>query len=380
MKKKNVDRAIVLVMLFLIAVMLFLPNRFENPTYDAYDKVRCKVLEVDDRDVAYAGVVSYGEQVCLVQPLSGERKNQTFEAVNLLSGSLERDVFYEAGDQALVLVYNGENDASKATMIDHYRLHYEMLLVAIFVVLLIAFAGWKGLRAIVAFIFTALAIFKIMIPAILSGLNPILTGALITALTSAVIILMVYGAGMPFIIATLGSWAGTVLTAILALIFIRTLKINGAVIEGAESLFYAGFGHLDLTGVLISSIFLASSGAITDVAVDIVSALEEIIEKKPHIGQWEAIRSGFVIGRNNAATMTTTLLTAYSGGYLGMLMVFVAQGTPLISILNLNSIAAEFLNTIIGSIGLTAVAPLTALIGGTMLRRRHHGQQEQISE
>ena len=265
------------------------------------------------------------------------------------------------------------NDTSglyKATMVDHYRIHYELILVAIFVVLLLGFAGWKGLRSIVSFAFTAMAIFKIMIPMILEGVNPILTGAAITGITSVVIILMVYGLSKEFVVASMGSLIGTIFTVTLAIIFVKLFKINGAVMEGSESLLFAGFGHLDLTSIFISSIFLGASGAITDVAVDIISALQEIIEKKPDISKNEAIRSGFVIGKNNAATMTTTLLTAYSGGYLGMLMVFVAQGTPLINILNLNYIAAEILNTMVGSIGLTAVAPLTAIVGGISLTHK----------
>jgi len=76
------------------------------------------------------------------------------------------------------------------------------------------------------------------------------------------------------------------------------------------------------------------------------------------------------VGRAALGTMTTTLLLAYSGGYIGLLMVFVAQGTPLISILNLNYVSAEILNIIIGSFGLVTVAPFTAIVSGTLLAKK----------
>ena len=91
-----------------------------------------------------------------------------------------------------------------------------------------------------------------------------------------------------------------------------------------------------------------------DIAVDITSAIYEVVEKKPDIGWKEA-------------TMSTTLLLAYSGGYLALLMVFMAQGTPIYNILNYKDVASEILHTIVGSFGLVAVAPFTALMGGLLL-------------
>ncbi|HBB28875.1 MAG TPA: hypothetical protein DC000_06465 [Clostridiales bacterium] len=103
-----------------------------------------------------------------------------------------------------------------------------------------------------------------------------------------------------------------------------------------------------------------SSGAVMDLAVDITSAVSEVVEKKPDT-KLEAIKSGISVGRNVMGTMTTTLLLAYSGGYIGLIMVFMVQGTPIINILNLNYVSSEILHTIIGSFGLVTVAPFTAI-------------------
>ena len=93
----------------------------------------------------------------------------------------------------------------------------------------------------------------------------------------------------------------------------------------------------------------------------------EVVEKRPDLSWWEAAKSGMNVGRAAMGTMTTTLLFAYSGGYVALLMVFMAQGTPISNILNYKYVAAEMIHTVIGSFGLVTVAPCTALWAGLVL-------------
>lgn len=138
----------------------------------------------------------------------------------------------------------------------------------------------------------------------------------------------------------------------------------------SESLLYSGFQHLNLTAIFTSSIFIGASGAMMDLSVDITSAIQEVVEKKPDISWKEAAKSGMNVGRAAMGTMTTTLLLAYSGGYITLMMVFMAQGTPVDHILNYKYVVAEVLDTIAGSFGLVTVAPFTALVGGLFLTVR----------
>lgn len=138
----------------------------------------------------------------------------------------------------------------------------------------------------------------------------------------------------------------------------------------SESLLYSGYQDLDLTSIFMASIFIGASGAMMDLAVDITSAVYEVISKKPDILPAEAVLSGLRVGRAAMGTMTTTLLLAYSGGYISLLMVFMAQGTPIDHILNYKYVAAEVLDTVVGSFGLVTVAPFTALMAGLLLTRK----------
>ena len=103
---------------------------------------------------------------------------------------------------------------------------------------------------------------------------------------------------------------------------------------------------------------------------NICSAVYEVVQKRPDITAREAVASGFAVGRAACGSATTTLLLAYSGSYIALLMVFMAQGTPVEFILNYKYVAAEIVHTFVGSFGLVTVAPLTAITSGLLLTRR----------
>ena len=103
---------------------------------------------------------------------------------------------------------------------------------------------------------------------------------------------------------------------------------------------------------------------------NICSAVYEVVQKRPDITAREAVASGFAVGRAACGSATTTLLLAYSGSYIALLMVFMAQGTPVEFILNYKYVAAEIVHTVVGSFGLVTVAPLTAITSGLLLTRR----------
>jgi uncharacterized membrane protein len=117
-----------------------------------------------------------------------------------------------------------------------------------------------------------------------------------------------------------------------------------------------------------------------DLAVDITSSVHEVVDKKPDITWKEATKSGIMVGRAALGTQTTTLLLAYSGGYIALLMVFMAQGTPIYNILNYKYVASEILDTMVGSIGLVTVAPFTALTSGVLLTLKRKNDMQEMTD
>lgn len=373
MKEKLREKLPVIVGIVLIIILILIPTGFEGAQiYQGTERVPAEVLSADNSQIVDNGLIRTGEQSCSVRVLKGKFRDRIIDsAVNMLTGSYENDKIFSVGDKALIIIsYNGSEILS-AAMIDHYRLDYEIILAVIFAVILVATAGKTGFRSLLSFILTVLAVWKVIVPLYLKGADPIISGAIFTALLSVMIIAMVYGFDKRCFAAVAGVMSGVVVALLFGAVFTSLFKIHGAVMSMSESLLYCGYGNLSLTSIFTAAIFIGSSGAMMDLAVDITSAMHEITLKKPDIGKKELIVSGMNIGKAAMGTISTTLLLAYTGSCIAMLMVFTAQGTPLINILNYKYVAAEIVHTVAGSIGLTAVAPLTAVLGGMLLANKN---------
>ena len=367
----------VAVCLLAILILLFLPTGFEGALV-SQEAERCtaRVLSVDDSAIIDTGLVRSGEQRCQLEMLDGMFQGQTVSGVTMLNGSLEQDKVFQPGDKALVVVSHDGDTITNVTMSDHYRLGWELVMAIGFAIFLILFAGPTGIRAIASFVLTVLTLWKVLVPLYLKGYNPIWIGLAITLFLTVLIIALVYGFDRRCWAAVSGSFLGILVTCVLGVLFTDLFQIHGAVMSYSESLLYSGYQDLNLTQIFMASIFIGASGAIMDLSVDITSAVYEVVEKRPDLTWWEATRSGMNVGRAAMGTMTTTLLFAYSGGYVALLMVFMAQGTPVENILNYKYVAAELIHTVIGSFGLVTVAPFTALCAGVFLTRKEKQAEE----
>lgn len=374
-KEKIQYHAPVWVCLLFIAWLAILPTGYQE-IYREAEQCVAKVIQIDESKIIDTGLVRSGEQRCQLEIVSGKFKGRTAEGVNMLNGSLEQDKLFREGDRAQVVVSYNADEILMVTMIDHDRIPMELVMGAIFILFLILFAGRTGVRAVLSFFLTVLAIWKLLVPLYLKGYNPIWTGLVFTLLLSVLIIALVYGFDRRCISAVSGTFLGILVTCLLGSLFTDLFQIHGAVMSSSESLLYAGYQDLNLTRIFMASIFIGASGALMDLSVDITSAVHEVVEKRPDIGWKEAVRSGMNVGRSAMGTMTTTLLLAYSGGYIALLMVFMAQGTPLVNILNYKHVAAEMVHTVIGSFGLVTVAPFTALCAGVLLSQKKKDLEE----
>lgn len=363
----------VLLSLILMVILLLMPTGYEGAlSYQNAERVDALVLSTDESDIVDTGLVRSGEQRCQVRILSGKFEGVEIAAVNRLNGSLAEDKLFFSGDKAFVVVSHSAGEITTVYMTDHFRLDKEVVLVGMFLLLLLLFARDTGLRAILSFVDTILLMWKVLIPCLLNGRNPIWVSMAIVLCLTCLVLSLIYGWERRCLAAASGAALGILVTAVLGYFFTDLFQIHGAVMESGESLLYAGYQHLDLTKIFVASVFLGSSGAVMDLSVDICSAVYEVVEKKPDISAKEAIFSGFAVGRAACGSTTTTLLLAYSGSFITLLMVFMAQGTPVMLMLNYKYVAAEIIHTIVGSFGLVTVAPLTAITSGLLLTKKSH--------
>lgn len=384
--------------LIITGILLLIPTGFEG-ALQFRDAEKCKVLveEVDNSRLIDTGLIRSGQQVCIVKILSGKFKGLRGEGWNMLGGSLSQDKLFRPGDKVQAVIHYGktegndgaaENDGAgfnggnenkigiefySINLIDYYRLNGELILALAFGIFLVAFAGATGIRSVFSFIITILVLWKILVPLYLKGVNPILSGIAVVGIMTFVILALVYGFDRRLVSSFSGSMAGILFAAFLSIIFTKIFHIHGAVMANSEALLYSGFQDLNLTQIFMASVFVGASGSVMDLSVDITSAVNEVVKtarkKGIAITRMEAIKSGIAVARAAMGTMTTTLLLAYSGTCIALLMTFMAQGTPIYNILNNNVVAAEIINTIAGSFGLAMTAPLTATISGMVIAK-----------
>lgn len=371
-KPRRIDVIFTGVVLLVSAALVLVSTPYHQNRFPRTIQAKGRVVSVDDSGIRQFGMVKLGTQMVEVEVLDGPFQGEIFQGSNHLLGKMDIDKLFIPGDLALVGLDLTEDRGSviSVNMIDHYRLHWELILLGAFCILLVAYAGFTGFKALVSFVFTGLVIWKVLLPLFLAGWDPVPVSLAVVSLITAVVIFLIGGFQRKGLTAFLGSIAGVGATCVLSMLFASLFRVHGAVRAFSETLLHSGYPHLDLTGLFLAGIFIASSGAVMDIAMDISASMEEVKAKHPGISRHDLIVSGFNVGRAVTGTMTTTLLLAYSGGYTTLLMMLLAQGVPMVSIFNLTFVASEILHIMVGSFGLVLVAPFTAIIGGFI----HHRQ------
>ena len=329
-------------------------------------KERAEVVAVDNSNLMTVGLLRQGEQRLRVKVLGGKFRGETFAAMNVLRAQMDLDKIFEAGDTALVAIPHGADP--KTTTInaqDHYRTGWTFALMGLFALLLCAYAGMIGVKALMSFVFSCAVIWKIVVPLCLGGVNPIAVCMGAVCVLSAVIIFLVGGFTRKGFSAFAGTMAGVLASCATGWIFSKLFFINGAIMPYSQALLYCGYESLSLPDIFIGAIFLSSSGAVMDLSMDVAAGMDELLRRCLLYTSDAADDLLCVV----VGTMTTTLLLAYSGGYLTLMMTFAAQGVSPSDFINNPYVASECVKTLVGSFGLVLVAPLTALAGGFILKR-----------
>ncbi|MBP5791764.1 MAG: YibE/F family protein [Kiritimatiellae bacterium] len=352
------------------ALALFAPIG-ERREATRYPSAIARVVAVDDSRLATHGLMKYGEQVLEVEIVSGERKGSHFKAANTVRAQMELDKFFSIGDTITVALPDGAEEGSMLTARDHWRLGWIAAGFGMFAIMLVAFGGLVGANALASFAFSCAVIWRFVVPLSLAGMNASLVAFAATSILAAAIMFLVGGPTRKALAAFGGSMLGVAAGLALAHFFGGALKINGATLPFVQTLVYSGFADLDLADVFIAATVLAGSGAMMDLAMDIAAGVREVSIHNTALGFRALFASGIRIGRATVGTMTTTLLLAYSGGYLTLLMVFYAQGTPPLDFASSPIVAAEIAKTLVGSLSIVLVAPFTALVAAVLFRRKN---------
>lgn len=309
-----------------------------------------------------------GEQLLEVQLLTGEHKGESLQTYNYLSAYLNVDA--KESTRIIVRLDYDENGSLYVVSIPNYdRAPMLIGLLLIFSVLLIIIGRKKGVMALLGLVYTLAALWFVLIPMLLRGAEPLLITIIIVALTTVACLVMLTGFSRKTLCAVLGCISGVAVAGILAAIAGKISPLNGFNMSEAEELVLRAYdSELHISGLFVCGILIASLGAVMDVAMSISSACWELRIVNPTIPRKELFRSGMNIGRDAMGTMTNTLILAFSGTSVNMLLLFQVYDYPLIQIFNSDAMAIELIRGLAGSIGIVLTVPLVAGMSAWLMR------------
>lgn len=276
---------------------------------------------------------------------------------------------YRAGESVFVSFNFDENLEPVWFLVDHLREVPIIALVLVFFALLIWFGRRKGVNTVISLILTCLAIFLVMIPAIIKGINIYLVTFIVCTFIIVMTLCIVIGVGPKSVAAAAGCICGVGFAGLITIGMQDILYISGLLNEESHFVMYINPEiPIDLRGVIFAAIVVGALGATMDVAMSIASSLDEILYHKPKITDRELIRSGLNIGQDIMGTMANTLVLAYVGSSLNLILLLLAYNQTMGAIINREQIAVEVLQSIAGSIGILLTVPATTVV--TVLARR----------
>jgi len=346
--------------IFLSAVGLLLFLNEDSPLVENRENAKARVLKTDDSLLVSSGFAKIGHQKITIKILNGTHKGEVLDAESHLNGRPDWDCWVKPGDKVLVALFYSKGVIVKSLVVEHNRRGALLFLFLSFSVVLLIYALFTGVRALFSFAASGIVIWYFLLPGLAKGINPLFITFIAIIILSTIILFSIAGWTEKGLAAFLGTIGGLLLTSLLTLGFGALLNLNGMTLPFSELVLMEN-PLISFRNLFYSGILIGASGAAMDISIDIAASVEEIHLKRMDLGARELFKSGIKIGRSVIGTMTTTLLLAYSGGYLSLLLLFQMRSSSLMDVINMKIVAAEIMRTVVGSMGLVLVAPITAL-------------------
>ncbi|MCD0448940.1 YibE/F family protein [Actinocorallia sp. API 0066] len=296
---------------------------------------------------------------------SGPREGQ-YATVALPSGPGSH--VYERGDDVMVIETPGAEGIERFQLSDHDRTDPLWIIAAAFVLAVVAFGRWRGLAALagLAITFTLLVLF--LIPAILDGRPPMLAAIVCAAAIILTVLYLTHGFTPTVTIAVIGTLASLALTGLLAMAAITLAHLNGIT---DESSFYLDHDYaINTQGLLLASIVIGSLGVLDDVTVTQSATVKELAVANPAYGFGELYRAGARVGRAHIASVINTIVLAYAGASLPLLLLFRIGDQSVGDVLTNPVVAQEIVRSVAGTLGLIAAVPLTTALAAWSAARQ----------
>lgn len=278
----------------------------------------------------------------------------------------ENNYELKKGNKVLINIQHSNSGELKINIIDIFRFEYIKILGIIFLICVVIFGGMKGILSVTSLGVTAIILIKFMIPLIVKGHSPIAVSMIATVFIILISFILIAGFTKKSLVAIIGTVGGTIIAGILANIFTKLCSITGIISEEVSFLIKFADMAIDFKGLYLSGVLIGVIGVVMDVSMSITSVIFELKMQNSKASFLSLLGSGLKVGRDIMATMINTLILAYVGSAMPLLLVFHFMKMPIYSLLNKEIVAVEIIRSLCGSIGLILTIPLTSLIASIM--------------
>jgi uncharacterized membrane protein len=304
-----------------------------------------------------------------VEIVEGPRQGEILQAY-LQGPSGQQDVpRYDVGDEVLLNISAGEEDY--VAVADRYRIPALALLLGLFAVAVTIVGGWRGVRSLIALALTLGVVVRLVVPLILAGWPPVWVAIVAATGVTVATLLLTEGMKRRTVAAGAGTFLALLLVAILAVVFdelARFTQLRGS--EEAAFLVSIGIREIDLGGLVLAAIIFGALGILDDVTVTQAAAVQEIHDAEPRTSRRDLAARAMNVGRSHIAATVNTLVLAYVGASLPLIILFAAGGQDAFLISSQEIVAVEVVRAVVGSIGIVAAVPLTTAIAVALVGRR----------
>lgn len=352
-------------------------NKSNTNNVPSSNYFRAKIVSIDkqqsttDKETGNPTGFSFTEEKVTAVLESGDKKDQKIEIIRQITADTQNAMKLESGEEVIVTQFQGGKN--EYYIVSKYRINGLVILILVFILGVVILTGIKGINAFLGLIFSLLVIVQFLIPAIVTGSDPLL----ITFVTSIVVLSISLPLGHGFNKRTLISLVSSIITISLSLfvsIFVVDLvKLTGTASEEAFSLQFLGIGGggVNLKGLLLSGIVIGILGILDDVTTTQVITVEQISKADPKLGFKELFNRGLEVGHEHIISLVNTLGLAYTGTALPLLLVFsVSNKSPLWVNLNNELIVEEVVRALVGSFCLLLAVPIVNFLAARFLRQK----------
>ena len=309
-----------------------------------------------------------GEQRLMVRILTGERAGEEVETTSS-SGYL-----FGAGCTEGMHVIVMQSVAGDSIVTSVYTQDRELVLyifAALYLVVLCLVGGKQGLKGALGLIFTFGCILFVYLPLVYRGWSPFWVAVLVCAVTTLVTMYLIGGPTPKTFVATGGTVAGVIIAGVAATLFSMASGLSGWNVSDIESLLTLwNVSGIQVGGLLFSGLLISSLGAVMDVSMSIASSMEEIYRQNPALTRPQLFQAGMHVGRDMMGTDSNTLILAFAGSSVSMLVLNYAYDLPYQQIINSNNIGIAVMEGLSGSFGIVLAVPATVLLATFCLTRR----------